>query len=283
MSVSNKDLVKKSQSILKELGHELPLGHVYELFSKLSGHNNFNVASAKGAVFAELIETGRAEAVDIRDPNSNLPVFTVKLKMESEGVELNKFYKVSASTEGEARKIMEEYIAFREGEFDILHCQYQQTARLADIESDSGFSDKNWELAYPGSNPFFRVAEIYPEVKLTTKKKKPKLVKVESRSPEDALENARKEFSELMSSGKKHCYWITEDSKDENGYIPVIVFEDHPQYFPMRGGAGGIPWYWGKTFDQALEVALSTNERNLSISREKSREIYVSSIRASVR
>jgi hypothetical protein len=47
--MSNKDIVKQAQSILKELGHEISLGHVYELLSRLAGFDSYNVAKTKGA------------------------------------------------------------------------------------------------------------------------------------------------------------------------------------------------------------------------------------------
>lgn len=48
MSPSNKDLSKSAQLILKELGHDISIGHAYELLSKLAGYNSWNVANAAG-------------------------------------------------------------------------------------------------------------------------------------------------------------------------------------------------------------------------------------------
>lgn len=47
----SKDFVKTAQTILKDQGHEIPLGHVYELFARLGGYNDWNTAKADGAEF----------------------------------------------------------------------------------------------------------------------------------------------------------------------------------------------------------------------------------------
>jgi hypothetical protein len=47
--MSNSETAKKVQSVLRELGHKVSLGHSYELLSKLGGFSSYNVASATGA------------------------------------------------------------------------------------------------------------------------------------------------------------------------------------------------------------------------------------------
>jgi len=51
----NKNLARKVQVSLKDLGHEIPLGHCYELLAKLSGFASYNVAKAKNASLADPI------------------------------------------------------------------------------------------------------------------------------------------------------------------------------------------------------------------------------------
>lgn len=47
MSDPNAKLARKAQSILKDLGHEVSLGHSYELLARLYGFKSHNVAAAK--------------------------------------------------------------------------------------------------------------------------------------------------------------------------------------------------------------------------------------------
>ena len=42
----NSQLAKNVKKSLKELGHEIPLGHAYELISKMSGYPNWDTASS---------------------------------------------------------------------------------------------------------------------------------------------------------------------------------------------------------------------------------------------
>lgn len=55
MSVDNKTFVKKSQEILKEMGVEVKSTQLYELYSKLSGEKNWNVAKSKKVEFHNLV------------------------------------------------------------------------------------------------------------------------------------------------------------------------------------------------------------------------------------
>lgn len=54
MSV-NKQIVQKSKEILEGLGNTISTGHLYELFSQLSGHKSWNVAKAQGVSFEGVI------------------------------------------------------------------------------------------------------------------------------------------------------------------------------------------------------------------------------------
>lgn len=62
--MSNKEIVNKSQSILKELGYEVKTGHLYELFSQLQGYKSWNVASAKDTDFSNLLMDPETKALD---------------------------------------------------------------------------------------------------------------------------------------------------------------------------------------------------------------------------
>jgi hypothetical protein len=79
------------------------------------------------------------------------------------------------------------------------------------------------------------------------------------------------------------AYVIEEDEKDENGYIPVAVFEDNPNRYPMTGrGQGASPWYWGTDIETAWATADRVNEER-GVDREEAMRIRSSSIVASLR
>ena len=59
--MSNKNFSKSIQNTLKELGHTVPLGHVYEALSKASGYKSYNVAAAKKADFNSIARPKDAE------------------------------------------------------------------------------------------------------------------------------------------------------------------------------------------------------------------------------
>jgi hypothetical protein len=48
---NNQQIINKAQTILKEFGYEIKLGHLYEMFSKLEGYKSWNVAKAKDVEF----------------------------------------------------------------------------------------------------------------------------------------------------------------------------------------------------------------------------------------
>lgn len=51
MSKANKQFVQKAQELLKERGHEIPIGHLYEVFARLGGFKDWNTASAADVRF----------------------------------------------------------------------------------------------------------------------------------------------------------------------------------------------------------------------------------------
>lgn len=82
-----------------------------------------------------------------------------------------------------------------------------------------------------------------------------------------------------LESGK-FCYTISQMSKDENGYIPVLVVEGDEGFYPMLGnGEFASPWYWGATFDGAMKIAEKVNAR-MGITPERAAEIIESSFQA---
>ena len=54
-SDKNKLIVKEAKVKLKELGHDIPTGHIYELFARLGGDKSWNVSAAKQIDFSQII------------------------------------------------------------------------------------------------------------------------------------------------------------------------------------------------------------------------------------
>ena len=78
----------------------------------------------------------------------------------------------------------------------------------------------------------------------------------------------------------RKCFYIPDDQFDENGYIPSLVTEGEPGHAPLKGnGAHASPWYWGKTYEEAMTVCVKENER-LGISPEDAARIVLSSMNA---
>lgn len=54
-SENNKPIISKAQVLLKEYGHDVKTGHLYEIFSKLAGESSWNVAKVKKTSFLEKV------------------------------------------------------------------------------------------------------------------------------------------------------------------------------------------------------------------------------------
>jgi hypothetical protein len=141
--MDSKQLATTAHKILKEMGHEMPLGHVYELFSKLSGHKSWNVAKTKDGfdVVFKLMAYGAIGAGN----------YEVKVVIEEGNLELKKYYKVKANSDEEANQIISRYIAYRRGEEEML--SDPSVNILASLESEDEFLYKNWEIIWNESSP----------------------------------------------------------------------------------------------------------------------------------
>jgi hypothetical protein len=94
------------------------------------------------------------------------------------------------------------------------------------------------------------------------------------------MDNEFPKIVKLMAE-KPWCYYIPEGQSDEHGYIPSIVIKDHAGHYPMSGnGEWTLPWYWGATRDEAMQVAIYQNKK-LGITEEQMEEIVGSSMWAS--
>lgn len=146
--MDSKLLAANAHKLLKEMGHDLPLGHVYELFSKLSGHKSWNVAKTKDG-FEPVLKIVLKEAVQLSKESN----YEVKITIDTghDGVELKKYYKVQAESQEEAEKIISDYIRFREGDDDLIITEAVKI--LSELESEEDYLYKNWEIIWNKATP----------------------------------------------------------------------------------------------------------------------------------
>lgn len=86
-------------------------------------------------------------------------------------------------------------------------------------------------------------------------------------------------------SAPRQCFYIPiEQFHPEHGYIPSLVTEGEPGHSPLMGKDElAMPWYWGKTYEEAVANCAAANERNFHLTAEEVTEIVNSSIAASIR
>jgi hypothetical protein len=76
------------------------------------------------------------------------------------------------------------------------------------------------------------------------------------------------------------CFWIPAEPYDERGWVPSLVSYGIPGHSPLTGrGEQAQPWFWGRTREQALEMAEQENAK-LGVTPERAAEIVASSLRA---
>lgn len=74
------------------------------------------------------------------------------------------------------------------------------------------------------------------------------------------------------------CFYQDMHSHDERGFIPSVVTEGEPGHAPLVGrGTMAMPWYWGKTYDEAAAQCAKENAK-LGLSDEDVVEIMISSM-----
>lgn len=88
---SNKSLIKKAQSELKALGYDIKSGHLYEVFSKLSGESSWNIASAKSVDLSKALNSGFTNIPEKNHTNPELQV-TINLEAEDQGFDGSYFW-----------------------------------------------------------------------------------------------------------------------------------------------------------------------------------------------
>jgi hypothetical protein len=99
-----------------------------------------------------------------------LPVYDVKVVskvnepvglVDNREIEIKKYYRVSASNEIEAKLIVDDYVKNRIEETDDY--KYDQSRRLAEIETTGEFWGKNWEIIWHTAQP--KVNDVYGKPK----------------------------------------------------------------------------------------------------------------------
>lgn len=168
MSDSNKKIAKQAQEILKSQGHDVSLGHMYELLSKLSGFSSHNVAKSLGVEFAVVLPGPEQKEIAETVVNGSGDLFDVKIKTSYDG-EVTKFYRINADSEAQARQIIEEYLEFAHGnkDSDKEKPAFPQVVTLIKSELDTGgFQYADWEMI--DSVPYeAKVETVYPVDKKT--------------------------------------------------------------------------------------------------------------------
>lgn len=168
----NKEIAKKTQEILKELGHDVSLGHAYELLSRIAGFKSWNVAAKSPEFITKIQEVFTEEPEQIQaTKNGNRRQFKIFLKKM---VQAEKAYIFQAEDEKEARKIMNQYIDYQNGELHEYDSKGNRAAlkkgvsihpevlKLVALEDDSDFIYKNWfieEHALFGEGP--EISSVY--------------------------------------------------------------------------------------------------------------------------
>ncbi len=83
-----------------------------------------------------------------------------------------------------------------------------------------------------------------------------------------------------QKAGSRQCFVILYTQCDPKyGYIPSLVTENEAGHSPMTGrGEGATPWYWGKTYDRAWEVADRINKDRYGLTHKAAQVIMASSM-----
>jgi hypothetical protein len=79
---------------------------------------------------------------------------------------------------------------------------------------------------------------------------------------------------------KTFCYVVLEEQRDDNGFIPSIVYRGLGGYHPLMGGRkGSRPHYWGKSWDEGQRLCRERN-KELGLTEQDVADILESSRKA---
>lgn len=249
--MSNKDLSKKVQTIAKELGYDMKLGHAYELLSRLAGYNSWNVANAANLDLAEVVVRS-ADPVITEPSSSGLNEYNLEVRVSD--VSVFKDYRIFAKSEEEAKQALDEYLKLRNG--DIAHHEVQspQAKALLRCEDEDQFQYRNWSVdGIPWECGVGEATLLNPA-------KQPSL------------------GERLSQKDTVWCYWISEEYKSAlGGYVPLVIIKDDTGFYPLRNT------HWGTTLEEAMKVCDQTNQESLNLTHEQAEEIWYSTFHASTK
>lgn len=84
-------------------------------------------------------------------------------------------------------------------------------------------------------------------------------------------------------TGKRQAWAAITGQQDENGFVACLVTEDDPQFEVAKGnGAHAVPWYLGKTIEEANATAEEWNAQLFNLTPDQAQAIRDSSIIASI-
>jgi hypothetical protein len=79
---------------------------------------------------------------------------------------------------------------------------------------------------------------------------------------------------------KTYCYAVHPEQRDDNGFIPSVVYSGLVEHHPLMGkGINGTPHYWGKTWEEAQRLCGERN-KELGLTKEDVANILESSRKA---
>jgi hypothetical protein len=82
------------------------------------------------------------------------------------------------------------------------------------------------------------------------------------------------------AAAPRTCYYIDLGEYDEGkGFVPCLVTEGQPGFSVFRGnGEFAVPWYWGKTYDEAQELCARMNLEDFGLTKAEAAGIVRSSM-----
>lgn len=84
---------------------------------------------------------------------------------------------------------------------------------------------------------------------------------------------------------QRWCFWVNPSQTiGEMGFVPSVVIDGEPGHRPLTGDGSPyqLPWFWGKTYREAMECCATENAKR-GLSMEEVDDILLSSMLASRR
>lgn len=141
--------IKNLHKALKELGHEMPLGHVYEAVAKAAGHKSWNVAKTKDLSTANIFRVSAPEPMKINGATGE-GEYEAKLVCsagdESMGeIEMKRYIRYDADSPDQALEIACEIAGYYMNEIDPEDIRFEQSRALIERLGDNLMLG-SWEI-----------------------------------------------------------------------------------------------------------------------------------------